>query len=126
MARPGNGSACQPAREYSPDEAAGPSARNASKSPALRSESFSMAQPGYLRHPTIRDDTVVFICDDDLWRVDASGGIARRLTAGLGEPSTPVLSADGRLIAFVGRDEQHPEVYLMSSEGGIARRMTWL
>ena len=85
-----------------------------------------MAQPGYLRHPTIRDDTIVFICDDDLWRVDARGGTARRLTAGLGEPSTPALSADGKWIAFVGRDEQHPEVYLMSAEGGLARRMTWL
>ena len=85
-----------------------------------------MAQPGYLRHPTLRDDTVVFICDDDLWRVDAKGGIARRLTAGLGEPSTPALSPDGKWIAFVGRDEAHPEVYLMSAEGGVARRMTWL
>ena len=85
-----------------------------------------MAQPGYLRHPTIRDDTIVFICDDDLWRVSANGGIARRLTAGLGEPSTPALSKDGKWIAFVGRDEQHPEVYVMSAEGGIARRMTWL
>jgi tricorn protease len=85
-----------------------------------------MAQPGYLRHPTIRGDTIVFVCDDDLWRVDAKGGIARRLTAGLGEPSTPALSPDGRSLAFVGRDEQHPEVYLMSAEGGVARRMTWL
>ena len=85
-----------------------------------------MTQPGYLRHPTLRDETVVFICDDDLWRVDAKGGIARRLTAGLGEPSTPALSPDGKWIAFVGRDEAHPEVYLMSAEGGVARRMTWL
>jgi tricorn protease len=85
-----------------------------------------MTQPGYLRHPNVRDDTIVFVCDDDLWRVDAKGGIARRLTAGLGEPSTPALSPDGHFLAFVSRDEQHPEVYLMSAEGGAARRMTWL
>ena len=37
-----------------------------------------------------------------------------------------MLSPDGKWIAYVGRDEQHPEVYLMSAEGGPARRMTWL
>jgi tricorn protease len=81
---------------------------------------------GYLRYPSIRDDAIVFVSDDDLWRVPADGGTARRLTAGLSEPSTPCLSPDGRWIAFVGRDEQHPEVYLMPSDGGPARRLTWL
>jgi tricorn protease len=85
-----------------------------------------MANHGYLRYPTLHRDTIVFVSDDDLWRVPVSGGIARRLTAGLSEPSTPCLSPDGQWIAFVGRDEQHPEVYLMSAEGGPARRMTWL
>ncbi len=85
-----------------------------------------MANHGYLRHPTLHGDTIVFVSDDDLWRVPVSGGIARRLTAGLSEPSTPCLSPDGQLIAFTGRDEQHPEVYLMSADGGPARRMTWL
>ena len=82
-----------------------------------------MSQQGYLRYPTLHRDTIVFVCDDDLWSVGASGGIARRLTAGLSEPSTPCLSADGKWIAFVSRDEQHPEVYLMESGGGPARRM---
>jgi tricorn protease len=85
-----------------------------------------MAQQGYLRYPAIQHDVIVFVCDDDVWRVDAQGGVAQRLTAGLGETSTPVMSPDGRWIAFVGRDEQHPEVYLMPAAGGPARRMTWL
>src|SRR5260370_1110254 len=84
-----------------------------------------MTQRGYLRQPTLHGETVVFVCDDDLWSVAAAGGIARRLTAGLGEPSTPALSPDGKWLAFVGRDEQHPEVYLMAAVGGPARRMTW-
>lgn len=85
-----------------------------------------MSAAGYLRHPTINGDTLVFVCDDDLWSVSAAGGTARRLTAGLGEPATPCLSPDGQWLAFVSRDEQHPEVYLMPAAGGHARRMTWL
>ena len=85
-----------------------------------------MSDLGYPRFPTIHGDTLVFVCDDDLWTVGAAGGAARRLTAGLGEPTTPALSPDGRWLAFVGRDEQHPEVYLMPAAGGPARRMTWL
>src|SRR4030095_2963667 len=85
-----------------------------------------MNEQGYLRHPAIRGDTVVFVCDDDLWSISAQGGTARRLRAGLGEPATPCLWPDGKWLAFVSRDEQHPEVYLMPAEGGPARRMTWL
>lgn len=77
-----------------------------------------MSACGYLRHPTICRDAIVFVCDDDLWRVDAAGGVARRLTAGLGEVGYPSISANGEWLAYVGRDELHPEVYLMPSRGG--------
>jgi tricorn protease len=85
-----------------------------------------MTQAAYLRQPTLHDDTVVFVSDDDLWRVSARGGAATRLTAGLSEPSTPCLSPDGESIAFIGRDEQHPEVYVMPAAGGSVLRLTWL
>ena len=82
--------------------------------------------PAYLRQPTLRGDELVFVSDDDLWRVDVRGGVAHRLTAGLSEPSTPALSPCGRWLAFTGRDEQHTEVWLMPAAGGPARRCTWL
>lgn len=82
--------------------------------------------PAYLRMPTVAGSQLAFVCDDDLWTVALDGGVARRLTAGLGEPAWPALSPDGRWLAYTGRDEHHAEVWLMPAAGGPARRLTWL
>jgi tricorn protease len=84
------------------------------------------ARTGYLRFPTINADTVVFVCEDDLWTVPSTGGPARRLTANLAEVSRPRLSPDGELVAFTSREEEHPEVWVMDAGGGPARRLTYL
>jgi tricorn protease len=85
-----------------------------------------MSENAYLRQPTLHGDSIVFVSDDDLWLASTRGGIARRLSAGLSEPSTPCLSSDGRWLAYISRDEQHPEVHLMPAVGGPSRRLTWL
>jgi tricorn protease len=81
---------------------------------------------GYYHHPTVQDDHVVFICEDDLWSVSRRGGIPRRLTSNLGIVSYPRLSPDGKWLAFCGREEGQPDVYVMPAEGGEMRRLTFL
>lgn len=85
-----------------------------------------MPQPGYYRYPTIAQNRIVFVSEDELWTVPQSGGTARRLTAGWGSATRPVLSLDGSQVAFVGREEGDSDVYLMPSEGGPITRLTYL
>jgi tricorn protease len=80
---------------------------------------------GWYRFPTVHEDTVVFVAEDDLWSAPVQGGVARRLTTGLGAAARPRLSPDGELIAFDGTEEGVREVYTVAREGGPVRRLSW-
>src|SRR5688572_3624000 len=84
-----------------------------------------MADAGYYRHPAIFGDRIVFVCEDDLWEVPVAGGTPRRLSASAGAVSFPVFSPDGRFLAYTGREDGPAEAYVVTSEGGEARRLTW-
>ena len=81
---------------------------------------------GYFRSPSIAGDRIVFLCEDDVWTVPASGGVARRLTSNLGPVGRTIVSPDGAYIAFTGTEEAHAEVYVMAADGGPAVRRTYL
>ena len=81
---------------------------------------------GYFRWPAIHGERVVFVSEDDLWEVPLTGGIARRLTSGLGSASNPVYSPDGSSIAYSGSEEGAREVFVMDASGGPARQLTFL
>jgi tricorn protease len=85
-----------------------------------------MNKIGYYRYPSVWNDKVIFVCEDDIWSADLQGGgVARRLTNGLGEATHAMVSPDGKHIAFTGREEGHPEVYVMPVDGGAVKRLTF-
>jgi tricorn protease len=81
---------------------------------------------GYYRFPTLSGEQIVFVSEDDLWTVATGGGIARRLSSGLGKVKAPALSPDGRWLAFNSTEEGHAEVFVMPAEGGEAHRLTYI
>lgn len=85
-----------------------------------------MVRDGYYRYPAIFKDTVVFVSEGDLWRVDLPHPTARRLTFNKGAIKSPVFSPDGLHIAFTSSDEGTCEVYVMSANGGERKRLTYM
>jgi tricorn protease len=74
---------------------------------------------GYYRYPSVHHEQVVFVSEDDLWSVPLKGGKATRLTSNLGAVSFPLLSPDGKWIAFSGREEGITEICVMPAGGGL-------
>jgi tricorn protease len=86
---------------------------------------WACASEGYYREPSLRGDTLVFVAEGDLWTVAGSGGAARRLTTHPAQEGQPVLSPDGRQVAFVASYDGANEVYLMPLAGGLPRQLSF-
>ena len=64
----------------------------------------------------------------DLWRWNADGSGQRSFTTDAANDGAPAISPDGRHVAFVSQrsDDKAPQLYVMSLDGGEARRLTKL
>ncbi len=91
----------------------------------LISFSFALEEARVLRFPAIYKDQIVFTYAGDLYIVPVSGGIARKLTSHSGYECFARFSPDGKYIAFTGEYDGNREVYLVPSEGGIPKRLTY-
>lgn len=83
-------------------------------------------QQGYYRFPAIHNDQIAFVCEDDLWLVNTTNSLVRRLTAQNGEISYPFFSDDGSRIAYISTEEGSAEVYLLDLYGGLPEKLTEL
>ena len=86
----------------------------------------AQSSPLWTRHSAISPDgqTIVFTYKGDLFTVPASGGEARQLTSNAAYDACPVWSPDGSQIAFASSREGSLDVYVISSKGGTAVRLT--
>ena len=86
---------------------------------------FSQQEARLLRFPAIHGNKIVFTYAQDLYIVDATGGVARKITNDIGNELFAKFSPDGNWLAFTGQYDGNTEVYLMPSEGGIPKRLTY-
>ncbi|HKY04473.1 MAG TPA: PDZ domain-containing protein, partial [Blastocatellia bacterium] len=83
------------------------------------------AEPTLLQKPTVSQTQIAFVYAGDIWVVSRQGGDAKRLTAGVGIETDPLFSPDGKWIAFTGEYDGNIDVYVVGSEGGVPRRLTY-
>ncbi len=95
-----------------------------------RRASLLCAQPmpegRLMRFPDIQKDRVAFSYGGDLWLVSSQGGTAERITTHPGLELFPKFSPDGKWIAFTGQYDGNFNVYVMPSEGGQPKQLTFL
>ena len=82
-------------------------------------------QKGYYRTPAIYQNIIVFTAEGDLWKYDMTSGITSRLTTDQGLETYPSISPDGKQIVFEGQYEGVSDLYLMSINGSVPKRLTY-
>ncbi len=83
------------------------------------------AQTKLLRFPDLHGDSVVFTYGGDLWQAPLQGGTATHLTSARGVELFAKYSPDGRWIAFTGQIDGDEQVYLIATDGGEPRQLTF-
>src|ERR1700689_162188 len=83
------------------------------------------AAPLLLRNPSLGQDRIAFLYGGDIWTVPRQGGDAIRLTSIGAGSAGPYYSADGSQVEYSARERGTTDVYVVSSDGGVPRRLTW-
>ena len=89
--------------------------------------SVSAANPMWVRDVKLSPDgsKIAFSYKGDIYTVPSTGGAATRLTTEPSYESAPILSPDGRTIAYASDRNGGKDIYLMPASGGAAKRLTF-
>jgi len=92
----------------------------------MTTSSWAQTNPLWMRYPSISPNgkTIAFNYMGDIYKVDAKGGEATRLTSNAAYDYNAIWSPDGNKIAFASDRNGNFDIYLMSAEGGSPKRIT--
>ncbi|RZT91281.1 tricorn protease [Ancylomarina subtilis] len=92
----------------------------------LSASSWAQTNPLWMRYPSISPDgkTVAFNYMGDIYKVDAKGGEAIRLTSNPAYDYNAIWSPDGKQLAFASERNGNFDIFLMSINGGTPKRLT--
>src|SRR5678815_2004220 len=77
-----------------------------------------------LRSPSVSASQIAFTYANNVWTVERTGGVARRITSFQGATTNPKFSPDGKWIAFSAEYSGNVDAYVVPAEGGEPRRLT--
>ncbi len=78
-----------------------------------------------LQQADINGEQLVFVYGADIWTAGLAGGRATRITSTSAVERTPKFSPDGKTIAFSSNRTGAYAVYVVSSDGGAPRQLTF-
>lgn len=78
-----------------------------------------------LRFPNASKDQITFVYAGDIYVVSKNGGLARKITSSEGIEMFPRFSPDGKTIAFTAEYDGNRDIYLIPSQGGEPKRLTY-
>jgi len=89
--------------------------------------SLFAGQVTFTRYPSISPsgDKIAFSFQGDIWVADVTGANPRRLTIHKGYELNPRWSTDGSYIAFSGNRFGNNDVFVIPSQGGESKRLTY-
>lgn len=78
-----------------------------------------------LRQPDIHKDRIVFTYGSDIWTYSFDNKETKRITSTSAQEANPMISPDGKWIAFTSNRSGTASVYVVSVDGGQPHRLTW-
>src|SRR5690625_7732319 len=89
--------------------------------------SHAQHTPYFATTPSLSPDAseVYFSYDGDIWKAPTIGGQALRITALEGQEKNPVLSPNGKWLAFTSNQYGNDDVFVLSLETGVISQLTF-